>query len=120
MMGSAAGSESAGEDGVRLVPIEVGGQKIYLSVRAVEPAGGEPGDEREIAYRKPRLEQVLDGLAVFAQEIVGRFQGTNASKVTVQFGCEVVVESGTLVAVIGKASATSAITVGLEWAKPAP
>jgi hypothetical protein len=116
----AAGSESPSEDSVRLVPIEVDGQRIYLSVRAVQPARGEPGDEREIAYRKPRLEQVLDGLAVFAQEIGGRFQETNASKVTVQFGCEVVLESGTLIAVIGKASATSTITVGLEWAKPTP
>jgi len=120
MAAFAAGSESPGEGSDRLVPIEVGGQRIYLSVRAVQPARGEPGDEREIAYRKPRLEQVLDGLAVFAQEVVGRFQGTDASKVTVQFGCEVVVESGTLIAVIGKASATSTFTVALEWAKPTP
>ena len=119
-MVSDVGGGSAGQDGVRLVPIVVGGQKIYLSARAVEPARGETGDEREIAFRKPRLEQVLDGLAVFAQEIVSKFQGANASKVTVQFGCEVIVESGTLVAVIGKVSATSAITVGLEWAKPTP
>lgn len=47
-------------------------------------------------------------------------QGTDASKVNVQFGCEVLVESGQFVAVIGKVSSKAAITVGLEWNKPTP
>ena len=47
-------------------------------------------------------------------------QSTDASKVSVQFGCEVLVESGQFVAVIGRASSKAAITVGLEWDKPAP
>jgi hypothetical protein len=35
-----------------------------------------------------------------------------------EFGCEFAVESGTLVAVVGKASGRSAFKVGLEWSAP--
>jgi hypothetical protein len=106
-----------------------GGQRIYLSVRQDLLVEGTDGDtaaddeEQLISARRPgqpKLEQLLDGLAGFAQEIAGRLQGTDASKVSVQFGCEVLVESGQFVAVIGKASSKSTITVGLEWDKPTP
>ncbi|WP_329266883.1 CU044_2847 family protein [Streptomyces sp. NBC_01451] len=113
---------SAGRDGAELVAVEAGWQRVYLSAsqaRSVDLEGG----EEEISGRRrgePKLEQLLDGLAGFAQEIAGRLRSTDASRVSVQFGCEVLVESGQFVAVIGKASATSMITVGLEWEKSAP
>jgi hypothetical protein len=74
------------------------------------------GEEQEIAGRPPRLDNVLTGVANFAKEIVATMQETGASKVSVEFGCEFAIETGTLVAVIGKASSKSTITVGLEWA----
>nr|WP_246260446.1 CU044_2847 family protein [Streptomyces typhae] len=100
-----------------------------MSVRQDQPGQesarrtGAEDEEEEIGARRPgrpRLEQLLDGLAGFAQEIASRLQSTDASKVSVQFGCEVIVESGQFVAVIGKASSKSTITVGLEWDKPTP
>ena len=100
-----------------LVPIEVGDQMVLMSVRDLDLAVSGAAEEQPISGRRPRLEHVLDGLAAFAGQLAGRFEGTGASKVSVEFGCEVAVESGTLIAVIGKASATSTITVGLEWAR---
>ncbi|MGW3038166.1 CU044_2847 family protein [Streptomyces sp. NPDC001178] len=113
-------------DEAELVAVDAGGQRIYLSVQQATSAEGTDrktahNDEEEIGFRRPgrpRLEQMLDGLAGFAQEIASRLQSTDASKVSVQFGCEVLVESGQFVAVIGKASSKSTITVGLEWDKP--
>lgn len=75
-------------------------------------------EEREIADRRPRLETVLGGVANFAKQIVGSLNETGASKVSVEFGCEFALESGTFIAVIGKASAKSTLKIGLEWAKP--
>jgi hypothetical protein len=71
----------------------------------------------EIGARKPRLDRVLDGLAAFANQVVEKFEPTNASKVSVQFGCDVAAQTGTLIAVIGQASAHSAFTVTLEWSR---
>lgn len=118
---------AAERDEAELVAVDAGGQRIYLSVLQDQSAQGSArgtgaeDEEEEIGARRPgrpRLEQLLDGLAGFAQEIAGRLQSTDASKVSVQFGCEVMVESGQFIAVIGKASSKSTITVGLEWDKP--
>jgi hypothetical protein len=105
-------------DDATLVPVDIDGQTVYLTVR--EMGGGLPGsgDEQEIADRRPRLESVLGGVANFATQVVGTLKETGASKVSVEFGCEFALESGTFVAVIGKASAKSTLTIGLEWAKP--
>jgi Trypsin-co-occurring domain 1 len=110
-------SEVTAADDAALIPVDIAGQTVYLSVREI---GGTPGarGEREIADRRPRLENVLGGVTNFAKEVVSTLQETGASKVSVEFGCEFALESGAFVAVIGKASSRSTLTVGLEWAKP--
>lgn len=101
-----------------LVPVDVAGQTVYLSVRDMDGGSARDRDEREIADRRPRLESVLHGVANFAKEVVGALQDTGASRVSVEFGCEFALESGAFVAMIGKASSKSTLTVGLEWTKP--
>jgi Trypsin-co-occurring domain 1 len=108
-------NQNADAPAIVLVPVEVDGQKVYLSARGT---AAQLGEEQEIGSRQPKLEQVIDGLAGFANKMMERLQDTGASRLSVQFGCEVAVESGMFVAVIGKASASSTFTVELEWAKP--
>jgi Trypsin-co-occurring domain 1 len=110
-------SEASATDDAALIPVDIAGQTVYLSVREIYGTSGARG-EREIADRRPHLENVLGGVTNFAKEVVGRLQKTGASKVSVEFGCEFAVESGAFVAVIGKASSRSTLTVGLEWVKP--
>jgi Trypsin-co-occurring domain 1 len=100
-----------------LVPLEVGEHAVYLEVRELGQAGLPPGEEREIFGGRPTLDQVLDGLMGLARAMGTRLQQSDASRVMVQFGCEVALETGTFVAVIGKASAKSTFTVELEWSK---
>lgn len=100
-----------------LVPLQVEGQLVYLSAQELGPPRGE---EDEIAWRPPTLEQALDGLMGVARAMGARLQQSDASKVTVEFGCEFAVESGAFVAVIGKASGRSAFKVALEWTAPTP
>lgn len=124
-MGDTDDVANVGRDEVERVAVDAGGHRIYLSARQdkLAPETAAEGEEEEISFRqpsRPRLEQLLDGVAGFAQEIASRLQSTDASKVSVQFGCEVLVEAGQIIAVIGKASSKSTITVGLEWTKPTP
>jgi hypothetical protein len=107
----------AGDDREVLVPLTLDGHPVYVAARQLGPRARHSG-EGEIAGRSPSLDQVVGGLTAFAQDIAARLRDTHASKVTVEFGCEFAVESGTFVAVIGKASAKSAFKVGLEWSAP--
>lgn len=100
-----------------VIPVEAGGRVVYLSARDAEStrAGGE---ETEIAARRPNLDGVLEGVRAFAEQTVEQLRGTDVSRVTVEFGCEFAVESGSIIAVIGKAGAKSVMKVSLEWSKP--
>ena len=99
------------------IPLTLRGQTVYLSVRELSPEPGAPLEEREISHRQLKLEQTLNGLGEFAKEIVDNFQDTGASKVAVEFGCEFALESGSIIAVIGKLSSKSILKIGLEWTK---
>lgn len=107
------------EDDEVLVPVDVDGHTIMLSVRPDRRGGPRAGEwEQDIVSRRPSLEALLGDLAAFARKLGSELRNTEASKVSVEFGCEFAVESGGFVAVIGKASAKSTFTVGLEWTKP--
>jgi len=107
--------ETAG-DNAELVQLYPDGQRVYL---AVERHGDQAAaaDEEDIAGRGPRLEQAIDGLTGFATQLGNGLAQTEMSKVVVEFGCDFALESGSLVAIIGKASARSTFKVSLEWTK---
>lgn len=106
------------EQETALVPVHVDGHLVYMSVQRSDAPGGQ--GEEEIGWRPPTLEQALDGLMGVARAMGDRLQQSDASTVTVEFGCEFVVEAGTFVAVIGKASGKSSFKVALEWTTPTP
>lgn len=108
-----------GEEDDVLVPVEVDGHAIMLSVRPnrLEELRADEW-EQDVVARRLSLQAVLGDLAAVAKEMGTRLQDTGASKVSVEFGCEFAVEAGGFVAVIGKVSARSAFKVGLEWTKP--
>lgn len=106
---------TGGSDREALVPIEVDGHRVYLAVQRLDPRPG--ADEREVAARRPSIADALDGLTAVARDIAAKLSTMDADTVTIEFGCEFAIESGTFVAVLGKASAKSAFKVGLEWTK---
>ncbi|MFG1710898.1 CU044_2847 family protein [Nonomuraea sp. M3C6] len=101
-------------DGIEAVPVMVEGLRVYVEVRELDA----PGEERPIGIRPPTLEQALDGLMGVAKAMGARLRETGAGKASVEFGCEFALESGSLVAVIGKASGKSTFKVALEWTNP--
>jgi hypothetical protein len=109
---------SAGDE-TTLVPVTADGQTLYLSVRRLDSATA-GASEREIAARRPTLEEAVDSLVGVARAVGVRLQQTGSARATVEFACEFAVESGTLVAVLGKATARSTFKVALEWAAPSP
>ncbi|WP_162907918.1 CU044_2847 family protein [Allorhizocola rhizosphaerae] len=96
------------------VPIQAGQTRIVIAAARMPGRAGD-ADEAEVAGRRPSLNDVVAGITVVAQEISHALRATQADRVTVEFGCDFGWETGSVVAVFGKATAQSAIKVGLEW-----
>jgi hypothetical protein len=108
---------SPDESGIR-IPIDVNGHAVYLWLEK-DSAAESSGEEREISAKRPELQGALDDLSAVATQVAEQLRSLEASTVRIEFGCEFALESGKLVAVIGKATAKSAFKVGLEWTRPA-
>ncbi|MFE2675328.1 CU044_2847 family protein [Streptomyces hygroscopicus] len=96
-----------------VVPVTQDGVRIQVFAGSAEAAVD--GEETEIGARRPGLDQVISGLNAVARAVGEQARQSTASKVTLEFGCDIALESGSLVAAIGKASAKSAFKVTLEW-----
>lgn len=106
-----------GSDREAVVPVDLEGSRVLMTVRRLASPDWEE-DEAEVAGgRGVTLDHVMDGLSAFAAHLAKRFDACEASRVKVSFGCDVAVESGTLVALIGKAKMSSALSVEVEWTK---
>ena len=99
-----------------VMPVGTGDHLVYLTVRDL--GGGRLGEETEVAARQVTLDGVLGGVRAFAEQVLNQLRGAGVSKATVEFGCEFGLESGSLVAIVGKASSKSVMKVGLEWSNP--
>ncbi|MGW7047839.1 CU044_2847 family protein [Streptomyces avermitilis] len=118
MIGEGVAGDASAEGEAALIPVTADGQTVYLSVQRLGATAG--GSESEIAARRPTLEEAVDSLVGVARAVGTRLQQTGSAKATVEFACEFAVESGTLVAVLGKATARSTFKVALEWVAPSP
>jgi hypothetical protein len=77
------------------------------------------GDEEEVAARPFSLDDFTGSLRAISETVSGAvsggLRGVKPSKITLEFGCEVGVESGTLTAVLVKGSTKANIKVVAEW-----
>ncbi|MEU9920807.1 CU044_2847 family protein [Streptomyces griseoluteus] len=96
-----------------VVPVTQDGVRIQVFAGSAEAAAD--GEETAIGARRPSLDQVMSGLNAVARAVGEQARQSTASRVTLEFGCDIALESGSLVAAIGKASAKSAFKVTLEW-----
>jgi hypothetical protein len=102
-----------------LVPVRLpGGGRLFVRAEPVQSAPG-LDDEREIAGRIPSLDQVVSAVGEFTDSIGGALKRSAPARFMVEFECEIALEAGGLVAVIGKASSKAAFHVTMEWEQPA-
>jgi len=100
--------------GKNLIPVLLGERTLY--VEAV-PVGGQ-GDE-EVAGRLLKFDGFTDALSTVAGTVTDAIHAGLAkakpAKVTVEFGCEVGVETGQLTAILVKGTSKANLKVTLEW-----
>lgn len=98
---------------MRQIVLEVEGHQVLVSVDDQAPSDE---DESPVAFRRHALEPALRGAAKVARMAADQFGEQGCTEVTVEVGLEFAVESGTLLAVLGKASSTSTLTVTATYA----
>ncbi|RFS44404.1 CU044_2847 family protein [Micromonospora craniellae] len=96
-----------------MVPLNVDGHLVYLAGSEMSP--GMTSDETEVAARPADFDEALAALAAFATKVGDHLKLAGVNRMAVEFSCEFGVESGTFVAIVGKASSTAGVKVSLEW-----
>ncbi len=105
------------QDSAQLVEVQLDEHTLFILTEEVsQPA--HMRTEVEIAGERPSLDGALDALAELAQKMSSKIQHEGMSRIAIEFGCEFAVNSGSFVAVIGKASVKSSFKVTLEWSRP--
>lgn len=96
-------------DGTRLML-----QAVNVAPRQATAEPEEPVDE-EIGLLTFNLDEVTAALGTFAQGVTGALRRAKPHRLTVEFGCQVGVETSGLVALITKGSVDANLTVTMEW-----
>ncbi|MET7989727.1 CU044_2847 family protein [Amycolatopsis sp. NPDC005232] len=95
------------------VPVEVDGRPMYAEVELV-------GDqEEEVASRLLSFGDFTENLGTLTRSVTEAVTAgltkVKPTKVTIEFGCEVGLESGKLTAILVKGTAKANLKVTMEW-----
>jgi hypothetical protein len=86
-----------------LVPLQVGdGATLFVSASPLQRQHDVDVDEMEIAGRAPSARAVVAVVRDFAHDLTTELAASGVGKFTVEFGCEMAVESGQVFAVLAK------------------
>ena len=100
------------------VRVELGDTALYVEAYDLEPRSPAGiGEERDVAAVKPDMTAVIRAIKAFSSSLSESLRESHATRFAVEFGCEIALETGQLIAVIGKASTKSTLKVTLEWEK---
>jgi hypothetical protein len=106
-------------EGLNRVRVDMGDTALYIEVTDLHPENvADFGAERDIAAVKPDMTQVIQAIKVFSGRLGESLRESHATRCAVEFGCEIGLETGQLVAVLGKASAKTTLKITLEWEQP--
>lgn len=100
------------EDRIQNIPVKLEDGTIIRV--AVTQTGRE-----DVASEVSEFKEVTDALEGIVAAIAKPINQANPTKATVKFGLEIAVESGKLIAVLGKGSAKANLEIALEWTKEA-
>jgi hypothetical protein len=92
-----------------IVPIDADGTTILAEIVS-------RGGEQEIAGGKiPSFSGAAEAISKIAKEMAAAIKSAAPSKATVEFGCELSLESGHLTTLIVNSSGSASLKITLEW-----
>ena len=93
----------------QVIPVDVDGTTILVEATV------HGGDEEISGGGLPSFTGIGSAITKIAREISSSLETIRPRKATVEFSCEIAVESGALTALIVNGSGSGSITVTLEW-----
>ncbi|MFF8375545.1 CU044_2847 family protein [Streptomyces sp. NPDC015661] len=96
-----------------ITKVEVGDATLFVEARRLGPDSGLEG----LGDRLPDLSAVTDALASFAGRIGEALHEAAPDRATVEFGCQLGLDSGKLTALVVQGSANASLRVTLEWVR---
>ncbi|MFD5325282.1 CU044_2847 family protein [Streptomyces sp. NPDC127092] len=100
--------------------VELADGVLYVEVEPLTAAAaGETGDgELEgVGRRLPDLSAVTDALSSFAGQLGEALHRAAPDRATVEFGCQLGLDSGGLTALVVQGSTSASLRVTLEWSR---
>ncbi|MFB7861189.1 MULTISPECIES: CU044_2847 family protein [unclassified Streptomyces] len=98
-----------------ITKVELAGGVIYVEAQPLGPVGQEPTELEGRGGRLPDLSEVTGALSSFAAQLGEALHRAAPERVTVEFGCQLGIDSGALTALIVQGSASANFRVTLEW-----
>ncbi|MFG3343801.1 CU044_2847 family protein [Streptomyces sp. NPDC048018] len=97
-----------------ITKVELAGGVLYVEAQPLGPAGQEP-TELEGRGRLPDLSEVTGALSSFAAQLGEALHRAAPERATVEFGCQLGIDSGALTALVVQGSTSANLRVTLEW-----
>ncbi|MGW0772007.1 CU044_2847 family protein [Streptomyces sp. NPDC002676] len=102
-----------------ITPVAVDGGVLYIEATSLpgvpEAQDSAWSEDEEVADVVPDLSSVTAALSGFASQVTQALRQARPDKVTLEFGCELALESSGLSVLIAKGSAKSNLKVTMEW-----
>ncbi|MFI6285107.1 CU044_2847 family protein [Streptomyces sp. NPDC051018] len=92
-------------------------QAVGVGPAPAAPSGDWQAEEmdEEVGLLSFDLDQVTSALGTFAEGVTSALRRAQPDRLTVEFGCQVGVETSGLIALITKGSVDANLTVTMEW-----
>ncbi|MET8254056.1 CU044_2847 family protein [Micromonospora sp. NPDC005197] len=102
-----------------IVPAQLDDTRVFVAALDLDGSATD-GREVDVAGVETSLTEVVAGIRTFANAVANELRESDVTKATIEFGCEIALQSGSFFAVLGKASNKSAFKVALEWSRADP
>ncbi|MFI8823615.1 CU044_2847 family protein [Streptomyces sp. NPDC053431] len=100
-----------------ITKVELADGVLYVEAQPLGPAGQDTAEPEGRGDRLPDLSRVTGALASFAAQLGDALHQAAPERATVEFGCQLGIDSGALTALVVQGSTSANLRVTLEWVK---
>lgn len=102
------------QEGIKILPIKLANDIIIH----IETQENEKGQRQNVVNKAYTFDKVKEQIGAFSEELHKSLVAIKPSSLKIEFGCELTLEAGNVIALITKGSVKSNLKITLEWSDP--